>query len=587
MENLDVMGALRRWYGLVLVAALIGGIAGFLIGPPASGGTTRHYQASHILLVDDEEAPEAAAELLAFLATIGDVPVRVAERLGDGSDPQDLTERVTVEPSRLGTVTITATAGDPAEAASLADLFGEEIVAERREELASGFDDRVSAITAELSALSSRAAELTAAVRVNPQDASVTAQLDGVVAQIALLTQERESLTAERASVDVPVRTVQPALAVARPSDAIDVPLGRYGTAIIGALVGLLLGGLAAVVISRYDPRLHGKTDVERSYGYSVIGAIPMLSRRWRRRRDVITVAEPSSAPAEAYRMLRTSLERLLAGPQPVRALPRSTRAAGARNGRTGAVVLISSALPSEGKTTLVANLAATYAQSGRSVVIVSADLRAPSVNEFLDVPPDLGLADIPAESMPASSLLRATNIEGVKMVLTGRPARQDQPDEPRRRARARPQHHHRPPQAGRHRVDRHPAAAPLQRRGRATARGRRRAGGRPTRHGQGRRRGADPRSARPAGGARPRSGARGGQGGLPSQRLLLEEQRELAALDQPVLPLRPHRERTRRGRVGRCGRGDRHGEGRRTVRRQRCGTTRRLTLWPAVRSGS
>jgi Mrp family chromosome partitioning ATPase/capsular polysaccharide biosynthesis protein len=420
MENLDVMGALRRWYGLVLVAALIGGIAGFLIGPPASGGTTRHYQASHILLVDDEEAPEAAAELLAFLATIGDVPVRVAERLGDGSDPQDLTERVTVEPSRLGTVTITATAGDPAEAASLADLFGEEIVAERREELASGFDDRVSAITAELSALSSRAAELTAAVRVNLQDASVTAQLDGVVAQIALLTQERESLTAERASVDVPVRTVQPALAVARPSDAIDVPLGRYGTAIIGALVGLLLGGLAAVVISRYDPRLHGKTDVERSYGYSVIGAIPMLSRRWRRRRDVITVAEPSSAPAEAYRMLRTSLERLLAGPQPVRALPRSTRAAGARNGRTGAVVLISSALPSEGKTTLVANLAATYAQSGRSVVIVSADLRAPSVNEFLDVPPDLGLADIPAESMPASSLLRATNIEGVKMVLDG-----------------------------------------------------------------------------------------------------------------------------------------------------------------------
>jgi len=91
---------------------------------------------------------------------------------------------------------------------------------------------------------------------------------------------------------------------------------------------------------------------------------------------EVVTQSRPKSQMAESYRALRTSL--LLTS---VGAPPR--------------VILVTSALPQEGKTTTSINLAIVLAQKGTRVLLVDADLRRPSIHKILGMGPRIGLSNV------------------------------------------------------------------------------------------------------------------------------------------------------------------------------------------------
>ncbi|MDQ3275310.1 MAG: CpsD/CapB family tyrosine-protein kinase, partial [Actinomycetota bacterium] len=114
------------------------------------------------------------------------------------------------------------------------------------------------------------------------------------------------------------------------------------------------------------------------------------------------------SAVAEAFRSLRTSVTFMAVGGQPL-----------AADDRVG-VVLVTSPSPSEGKTTVSVNLAAAFAETGRSVVVVNADFRRPSITTVL-------LDDGPRPSLPAAlsgidrldpdAFLLPTKVAGVSLL--------------------------------------------------------------------------------------------------------------------------------------------------------------------------
>ena len=169
---------------------------------------------------------------------------------------------------------------------------------------------------------------------------------------------------------------------------------GRLVRALVGLLVGLLLGLVGAFVAESLDTSIGSIEDVEEYLGLSVIGVIPHIEPEAVRREilqhnpalaadpnveglsTLVTQFAPQSPVAEAFRSLRTNLEF-------------------SRIGKAGRTFLFTSASPSEGKSTTVANLGVAMAQMGKKTLIWDCDLRNPAINTVFGVPREPGFTHV------------------------------------------------------------------------------------------------------------------------------------------------------------------------------------------------
>lgn len=120
---------------------------------------------------------------------------------------------------------------------------------------------------------------------------------------------------------------------------------------------------------------------------------------------DLIITA-PLSGFAEAIRRLQVSIDQTLRRQ---------------RGTEPGAVVLVTSVEPGEGKSTTALALARTYALGGRTVLLIDADLRQPGLHRLLGLEPDVGLLEYlaaPPGSVPLMSVLAADPLSGVRIAL-------------------------------------------------------------------------------------------------------------------------------------------------------------------------
>jgi non-specific protein-tyrosine kinase len=101
-----------------------------------------------------------------------------------------------------------------------------------------------------------------------------------------------------------------------------------------------------------------------------------------------VSIEDPTSPAAEAYRTLRTSIQ-FLGLEQPMRTLQ------------------VTSANPQEGKTTTLANLAVALARSGSTVAIVCCDLRRPRVHEFFGLENDVGFTSVLLGKVPLAGAVQ------------------------------------------------------------------------------------------------------------------------------------------------------------------------------------
>lgn len=156
-----------------------------------------------------------------------------------------------------------------------------------------------------------------------------------------------------------------------------------------GAAIGLVIGIGLAFLREYLDDRIKTKDDLETASGQTVIGLIPMLSD-WKNRDAVqlVSVAQPRSPAAEAYRSVRTSVE-FLALDQPIGSLQ------------------VTSAMAGEGKTTTLANLAVAFARVGQRVIVLCCDLRRPRIHEFFGLSNRIGFTSMLLGDAPASEAIQ------------------------------------------------------------------------------------------------------------------------------------------------------------------------------------
>lgn len=116
---------------------------------------------------------------------------------------------------------------------------------------------------------------------------------------------------------------------------------------------------------------------------------------------NLITIANPRSPVAEAYRTLRTNIQ-FYGLDQAVQTL------------------LITSAGAEEGKSTTLANLAVTFAEAGRSVLMVDCDLRRPSLHQLFDIDNQAGLTTAIREEKALNEVILPTAVPGLRLLPSG-----------------------------------------------------------------------------------------------------------------------------------------------------------------------
>lgn len=144
----------------------------------------------------------------------------------------------------------------------------------------------------------------------------------------------------------------------------------------LATVVGLMLAAGIVFLVEHLDDTLKTPEDIERVLGVPVLGFVAEMQYKGKGAEEIYVTRQPRSPVSEAFRSLRTNLE-FASVQKPIRTL------------------LVTSPGPSEGKTTVAANLAAIYSQAKKRVALVDADMRRPHVHRFLGLSNREGLSNL------------------------------------------------------------------------------------------------------------------------------------------------------------------------------------------------
>ena len=300
-------------------------------------------------------APSNPAWLDQTQAELASVPVvarRVLARAGvTGMTATDLLEHSSATPSSNSDVlTLTVSNGDPELAQRLATDYARVYTAYRRE----------------------------------IDTAAITRALAQARAHLAQLRKQGEARSALYANVSKSVETLQTlaaletsnAFVIRTPSSATKVSPKPVRDAALALALGLILGIGLAFLREAFDTRIRSADEIATALQLPLLGRLPAPPKRLASKGQLSTIAEPSGPNAEAFRVLRTNLD--------FATMQHETR-----------VILVTSALAGEGKTTVAANLAVTLVRAGRSVVLVDLDLRRPTLHGFFRLEQTPGLTNV------------------------------------------------------------------------------------------------------------------------------------------------------------------------------------------------
>lgn len=398
-DRTGIFQALRRRRGLILTVALpVAAVA-------VVASLQRHpsYRSDAVILVRPVSLPGGSLSSAVNMATeeelvqSPDVVAKVRRTLGGTVSADELVRELDVgrsERENAEVLLLTYVGADPDEARVRVQAFADAYLESRRAQALSAFRMNQQALKESIPLLEAQTRSLTR------QAASTSDRVRrrSLLQQAGLLQGQviaREtSLTGPH-----PIPDVGSVAQVASAATQVPSP----GPVAVGA-VGLLLGltaGVTVVAIGTMDNRPADASGLERLVGTPVLATIPHAAvRRSGGQSRLVTIADPASKGAEAYRVMRTMLV----------------------NQRTKShVLLVTSADTDEGKSTVAANLAVSLAESGPRVVLVDCNLRRPAVAELLDLRAGPGLVHVLAGTVGLTGAIRSTAVDGLEILPAGR----------------------------------------------------------------------------------------------------------------------------------------------------------------------
>jgi capsular exopolysaccharide synthesis family protein len=167
----------------------------------------------------------------------------------------------------------------------------------------------------------------------------------------------------------------------------------------IGLGVGVLLGIGLALLRDRFDNTVKNREALEEIAGAGLVANIPFDKER--RKDTAIAFTSAHSAIAEAFRTLRTNLQFLDVDNPP-------------------RVLIITSSVPGEGKTTTATNLALALAEAEHNVVLVDGDMRRPKLDKHFDLVGSVGFSTVLSGQTSLEEVLQKTRFPGLTVLTSG-----------------------------------------------------------------------------------------------------------------------------------------------------------------------
>ncbi|MEL6928180.1 MAG: polysaccharide biosynthesis tyrosine autokinase [Cyanobacteria bacterium J06600_6] len=153
----------------------------------------------------------------------------------------------------------------------------------------------------------------------------------------------------------------------------------------IGLVVGAFLANLSVILLEMQDQSIKSIAEIKKKFPYQTVGITRLEPPMYQGR--IVTRDEPDSFSSEVYRMIQANLKFLTSDKPPK-------------------VILVTSSVPEEGKSTVTANLAAAISQLGRKVLLIDGDLRRSSQHSLWGVDNRQGLKDIITNNANPSSVI-------------------------------------------------------------------------------------------------------------------------------------------------------------------------------------
>jgi capsular exopolysaccharide synthesis family protein len=375
-----VLGVLRRQAPWILLCCVVAAGAAFGF----SKHETKKYTATTSLVFDNNKLSQQVAGLQAInnssnqqaqqntnlkLVQTGDMAEKTAGQLGQGLTEEDVSADLSVSAEgQSNIVNVAATASSPRLAADIANTYAAQFVSEQQDSNHAYYAAALALVNKQLGALSptQRISAAGVALENRAQSLGVLAELHNGNVQVSRTAKVPKSPSSPKVVRDT----------------------------VLGAMLGLLLGLGIAFLLERLDQRIREPKDLEAVYGLPLLGVVPESSALSRSAGAGAAGSAAALPPgeAEAFQLIRAHLRYFNVD-------------------RELHTLIVASAAPGDGKTTIARHLAGAAARVGSRVLLLEADLRRPTLARQLGVPSGPGVADVLIGAVPWSEAIQAIDV--------------------------------------------------------------------------------------------------------------------------------------------------------------------------------
>lgn len=225
------------------------------------------------------------------------------------------------------------------------------------------------------------------------------AELENLETVLGTIAAERESLKVElrsRSRINLVQRAQEP--------ETIDNPDIKIALTVLASIIGLVLPLCGIIMLDIRKKRINSSEDVAKGLGLPVLGSVPVIPGHAIRR-----LSSPSKRPGQWNVRMTDSIDGIAA---------KLLRNAAIEESR---IVLITSAVAGEGKTTIATQVAMSLARAGRRTVLVDFDLRRPAIDKAFQLSLDPGVSEALCGQADVLETVHATSTDNLSVMTAGR----------------------------------------------------------------------------------------------------------------------------------------------------------------------